>query len=87
MNFVEAGLFLEGLNKRNREAWEQTRILGYIIAQANSTKALERTDILNFPWDEPEEETKKETVSDDDMVRLRARAKQIESQLKEENHG
>lgn len=87
MNFVEVGLFLEGLNKRHREAWEQTRILGYIIAQANSTKTLKQTDILNFPWDEPEEATKEETVSDEDMTRLRAKAKQIESQLKEENHG
>lgn len=73
MTFGEVETFLTGFNLRNREAWEQTRIIGYIIAQANSTKKLEQTDILRFPWDE---ET--ETVTDDEMKRLREKAKQVE---------
>lgn len=79
MTLAEVESFLEGLNRRNRDAWEQTRLLGYIIAQSNSTKTLKQTDILRFPWDE--EEKKDTSVTDDEMKRLRAKAKEIESQL------
>ncbi|UVR41747.1 hypothetical protein [Bacteroides ovatus] len=54
MDFIEVESFIDGLNRRNREAWEQTRLLGFIIAQSNSTKTLKQTDILRFPWDEEE---------------------------------
>lgn len=79
MTLAEVESFLEGINRRNRDAWEQTRLLGYIIAQSNSTKTLKQTDILRFPWDE--EEKKDTSVTDDEMKRLRAKAKEVESQL------
>lgn len=79
MDFIEVESFLDGLNRRNRESWEQTRLLGYIIAQSNSTKTLKQTDILRFPWDE--EEKKDTSVTNEDMKRLRAKAKALESQL------
>ena len=79
MSFIEVESFLHGLNRRNRESWEQTRLLGYIIAQSNSTKTLKQTDILRFPWDE--EEKKDTSVTNEDMKRLRAKAKALESQL------
>lgn len=79
MDFIEVESFIDGLNRRNREAWEQTRLLGYIIAQSNSTKTLKQTDILRFPWDE--EESKDTSVTDEEMQRLRAKAKEVESQL------
>lgn len=83
MDFAEVESFIEGLNRRNRESWEQTRLLGYIIAQVNSTKTLKQSDILRFPWDEEEPEEKKDThVSDEDVKRLRAMAKAAELQLK-----
>ena len=73
MDFIEVESFIDGLNRRNREAWEQTRLLGFIIAQSNSTKTLKQTDILRFPWDEEEK--------NEEMQRLRAKAKEVESQL------
>ena len=79
MDFIEVESFIDGLNRRNREAWEQTRLLGFIIAQSNSTKTLKQTDILRFPWDE--EEKKDTIVTDEEMQRLRAKAKEVESQL------
>ena len=79
MSFIEVESFLDGLNRRNRESWEQTRLLGYIIAQSNSTKTLKQTDILRFPWDE--EEKKDTSVTNEDMKRLRSKAKALESQL------
>lgn len=80
MTLAEVESFLEGLNRRNRDAWEQTRLLGYIIAQSNSTKTLKQTDILRFPWDD-EEEKKETNVTEDEMKRLRDKAKVVESQL------
>ena len=79
MDFIEVESFIDGLNRRNREAWEQTRLLGFIIAQSNSTKTLKQTDILRFPWDE--EEKKNPSVTNEEMQRLRAKAKEVESQL------
>lgn len=79
MDFIEVESFIDGLNRRNREAWEQTRLLGFIIAQSNSTRTLKQTDILRFPWDE--EEKKDTSVTDEEMQRLRAKAKEVESQL------
>lgn len=79
MTLGEVESFLVGFNRRSREAWEQTRIIGHIIAQANSTKKLEQTDILRFPWDEDRGET---AVTDDEMERLREKAKQVEQMYK-----
>ncbi|MCS2544793.1 hypothetical protein NXY43_11845 [Bacteroides fragilis] len=84
MTLTEVRYFLEGLGRRNRESWEQTRIIAYVIAQANSTKQLKQSDILRFPWDEAKEDEKKRTsVTDEEVKRLRAKAKLIE---KEMNH-
>lgn len=81
MTLGEIETFLTGFYRRSREAWEQTRILGYIIAQANSTKKLKQTDIIRFPWDSEDIEIKDTSVSDEDMKRLREMAKQIEKTL------
>lgn len=80
MTFGEVETFLMGFNRRNRDTWEQTRIIGYIIAQANSTKKLKQTDILRFPWDESKED-RDTHVSDEEIARLRAKAKQIEQHI------
>lgn len=82
MTFGEVEAFLTGFNRRNREAWEQTRVIGYIIAQANSTKKLEQTDILRFPWDNESETNKDTQVSDEEMLRLREKAKQVAQNFK-----
>lgn len=80
MTFGEVESFLNGFNRRHRETWEQTRIIGYIIAQANSTKKLEPSDVLRFPWDEDKAEDTH--VSDEEMNRLREKAKLIEQTYK-----
>lgn len=82
MTFGEVEAFLTGFNRRNREAWERTRVIGYIIAQANSTKKLEQTDILRFPWDNESETNKDTQVSDEEMLRLREKAKQVAQNFK-----
>lgn len=87
MDFIEVESFINGLNRRNRESWEQTRLIGYIIAQSNSTKTLKQTDILRFPWDDVTDEKKDTSVTDEEMKRLRAKAKEYESQLNTNKDG
>ena len=81
MTLFEVQCFLDGLSVRKRESWEQTRLLGYIIAQANSSKTLKQSDILRFPWDEETAEKERDVVSTEDSERLRELAKQYESQI------
>lgn len=84
MTLTEVRYFLEGLERRKRDAWEQTRILGYIIAQVNSTKKLKQSDILSFPWDKETVNKKKiVTVPDTEIERLRNKAKQVEQTFNE----
>lgn len=60
---------------KNRNSWEQARIIAYITAQCNSSKKLKPTDIMQFTWDE---ETYGDTsISNDDIKRLKEKAKQF----------
>lgn len=82
MTLTEVRYFLEGYERRKRDAWEQTRILGFITAQVNSTKKLKQTDILSFPWDQETTKKKKAvSVPDSEIERLRNKAKQVEQTL------
>jgi hypothetical protein len=61
---------LNGLYARHKEDWEQTRFIGYITAQVNSTKKLKKEDIIKFSWDG--EITKGDTsISKEDVDRLK----------------
>ena len=57
---------------KNKESWEQTRLLGYITAQTQSTKKLKPTDIIKFPWEEVKVNIE---VSNEDRERLIEKAK------------
>ena len=59
--------------------WEQTRWLMYVVAQVNSKKHLQLTDVLKFPWDGTD--TAKTTISEDDIKRLREKARMMEKDL------
>lgn len=83
MTLTEVRHLLEGYERRKRDAWEQTRILGYITAQVNSTKKLKQTDILSFPWDQEVIKKKVVSVPDSEIERLRNKAKQVEQTLNE----
>lgn len=80
MQMYELPALLSNIYKRNKESWEQTRLLSYITAQVNSTKKLNITDIMKFSWDA--KKIKAETsITNDDIARLRDKAKQIQNTL------
>lgn len=63
-----------------KDSWEQSRLVAYMIAQTNSTKQLKLTDILKFHWEKDEAIT---SISNEDVARLRDKAKQYEQFLTE----
>ena len=60
----------------HKDSWEQTRLLAYITAQVNSTKKIKLSDILDFYW-ENDIEPIDTSISNDDVKRLREKAKQF----------
>lgn len=58
----------------NKDSWEQTRLIAYLIAQVNSKKQLKQSDIMQFYWEK--EETKQPTTHKADIERLKAKAQQ-----------
>lgn len=63
-----------------KDGWEQSRLVAYMIAQTNSIKRLKLTDILKFHWDDEEAVT---SISNEDVARLRDKAKQYEQFITE----
>ena len=74
MQMYELEPLISNIHKKNKESWEQTRLLAYITAQVNSTKKLKPTDIISFSWDE--DSTGETTISNEDVQRLKEKAKQ-----------
>ena len=78
----EVELLYENLKYADRPSWEQTRLLAFILAQVNSKKRLEMTDIMSFPWEENYEEKNIE-ISNEDRDKLRAKAAMFEKILQQ----
>lgn len=78
----EVELLYENLKYADRPSWEQTRLLAFILAQVNSKKRLEMTDIMSFSWDEHYEEKNIE-MSNEDRDKLRAKAAMFEKILQQ----
>lgn len=51
MTWHEVDACLRGISYRERAGWEQARMIGYITAQAHSSKDIKYTDIMKFDWD------------------------------------
>jgi len=56
----------------------------YILAQVNSKKKLEITDLMKFPWDDNYEESNKE-YNEEEHKRLREKALMMEKMLQAQN--
>lgn len=60
---------------RNRENWEQARMVAYIIAQVNSTKQMKPDDVMQFPWDK--DKVTEITMKQEEVDRLSAKAQRM----------
>ena len=77
MQWYEVETCIYGLEKKHKTSWEQCRFLSYIIAQVNTTKKLKPTDILSFNWDNIEDSDKNTAISNEEIERLKNKAKQF----------
>ena len=76
MQMYEVQPLITSMHLKHRDSWEQSRMIAYIIAQVNSRKKLNPTDIIKFAWDNEEEMNKETSMSNEDIERLRKKAKE-----------
>lgn len=74
MQMYELEPLISNLHRKDRNSWEQARMVAYVIAQCNSTKKLKPTDIMQFTWDS--DTTGETSISNEDIKRLKEKAKQ-----------
>lgn len=72
---------MDNLYLVDKNQWEQTRTLAYIIAQGNSTKKLSPNKIMSFPWDS-EETGQREKLSEEKKKEFDEAWKREEERLK-----
>lgn len=70
MTLAEANSYMAGQNRRTRQSWEQTRLLGGLVYKVLTGQDWE----CPFPWDETEEVT----TTPEEMERLRALGREME---------
>ena len=71
MTWNELNQILDALDHKVRSDYEQTRLLVHSIYQVNSTKKLNTTDIIKFPWDKEEDFVDQENImSKEDAEKL-----------------
>lgn len=60
-----------------KDSWEQARLITYMTAAVNSTKKLNVTDIMQFPWEEEfTDETVNRGITPQEIKRLQEKAQQ-----------
>lgn len=75
MTLDEVACYLEGIDNRERESWEQTRAVFFAVVQSNSTKKINIEKIFPLSWDK--KTPKKEVVTDTKEAREKLRKKAL----------
>lgn len=57
----EIEALIENMWMKSKESWEQARLQAYLTAQVNSTKRIDMTEFMSFPWEKVETEKIKDT--------------------------
>ena len=86
MKPYELVIICDSLHLRVKDSWEQARLISYVIAQGNSTKRIKPTDIINFGWEQTEDNkpiVQSNELTLNDVEQIKAIALQREKLLKE----
>ena len=86
MQLYELEVILDNLHLKHKQNWEQTRLIAYIIAQSNSTKKINITDVVKFSWDAEKDETI-DIMTDEDKDRLKKKSDEIINELNAKING
>ena len=78
MQEYEVRDILENIPYLDRNSWEQCRYKMFANVQMNSTKQIKATDLIKFPWDNITDEVADTTISDNEIERLKNKAKLIQ---------
>ena len=60
----EVEALIENMWMKSKESWEQARLQAYLTAQVNSTKRIDMTEFMTFPWEKIETEKIDDTKED-----------------------
>jgi hypothetical protein len=85
MKMYELNLILESLHLSQKDSWEQTRMISYIIAQSNSSKTLKLTDVMKFEWDQ-ETEDNDTKITQEDIERIKQKSNEYLKYLNNESN-
>ena len=77
MSPAEAQDYVEGVNRRHRQGWEQTRSLMSLVYQVLTGECLD----MEFPWDE---DNPRDEIDEEELRELRQRAKEMERRMNNE---
>ena len=83
MTLGECAAYIRGMQRKERERWEQTRMIMYAVVQSNSTKELDPEDVMKFAWDKEspamseEERMQRRLDEERELSELRERAKKM----------
>lgn len=78
MQEYEVNTIIENLPYLDRNSWEQHRFQIYSSVQMNSKKKISPTDIMQFAWDNSNEET---SITSKDIERLKNKSKEISNTI------
>lgn len=77
MEMYEVRALMKHSSKRNRDSWEQTRMLAFVMARCAGAKNLDRIqDIMRFPWEDgPDDKPEIAPTTKEDVEMLKAKAR------------
>lgn len=78
MQFYEIECLIDNMWMKDKTSWEQTRTVGYITAQCQSTKKISPQDMMPFPW---ESDGQSEEITDDERKDILKEMKDMENKL------
>lgn len=76
MEFYEISSLLDYQYMKDKENWEQARMMAFITAKSQGAKIHKMEDLMKFQWEKKEKETPV-FISDEKMKEYRKRAKYI----------
>lgn len=64
---------------KSKDAWEQARLQAYVTAQCQSTKKIDMTEFMTFPWEDVK--TEKIEATQDEKEALMREMKEWENKM------
>lgn len=74
----EIEALIENMWMKNKTSWEQTRTVGYITAQCQSTKKIDPKQMMSFPW---ESDSQTEEITAEEREEILKEMKAMEDRL------